>query len=129
MASSGGDGVHEVPNDAVGAYRTRTVGELVLPFLNEGVSFPGHLGGRVAVLTAVADDVAAGVYHLAQHQLGVADDGVVDVVVLVDVGGIVGGVDHGLARRHGHHHVVPGEAGPDAEYYVGAAQEIHYRRG
>src|SRR5262249_16705543 len=35
-----------------------------------------------------------------EHQRRVADHGMVDAVLLVDVGGVVGGMDDGLARRH-----------------------------
>ena len=34
------------------------------------------------------------------HQRGVADHGVIGAIFLVDVAGIVGGMDDGLARRH-----------------------------
>ena len=124
------NGVHEVPYYAVGTDRPRAVGQLVGPHIDEGVAFLSHLpDSGVVALAAVSHDFPASLYHLAQHQLGVANYGVVNVVVLVDVGGVVGGLNHGLARRDGHYHIVAGEAGANTEDNVGAANEVNHGAG
>ncbi len=121
-------GLHEVPNDPVGVYRHARVGQLGPPFSQPGVpvclNFPGR---RLALLAGLADDVPAGVDHLPEHQLGVADYRVVDVVVLIDIAGVVCRLNHRLAWRDVHAHSVLGEATADAEHHVRAAHEVVHR--
>ena len=91
---------------------------------NRAVAYGNDIDYVLVEVTAVADDSPAGLNHLAQHQLGVADDGQVYVVVLVDVGRVVGGLNHGLAGGHVHAHAVLGEASDDSENEVGPEDEV-----
>ena len=119
------DGVHEVPDYPVGCHGDLRGREFGPPLAEPAFPLGLHLfGGRLVVLAAVAYDLLAGFDHLAQDQLGVAHDGKVDVVVLVDVGGVVGGLDQRLSRGKVHRHAVLGPTGPNSEQEVGAAEEM-----
>ena len=61
---------------------------------------------------------------LAEYELGVADDGEVDGVFGVDVGGVVGGLNHDLASGDGGGGEGLLEAGADAEDEVALGEEV-----
>ena len=124
------DGLHEVPNDPVGVYGSVVVGQLGMPLFYPGLPLDVYLPLRCPVFApAVAHDLPAGVDHLPQHQLGVSQYGVLDVVVLVDVPSVVGRLNEGLAAGDVHGHAVLGEARADAEDEVRAAHEMVQRTG
>ena len=125
------NGVHYVPNHPVGVERRFVGGEpgqpLVQPFL-PGSSYLVNqfLVGGMALIPGLPFQF---IQELAQHQLGVAHHRVMALVVLVNVGVGIGGVDDGLARRDGGGEVALDEAAPDTKYQVGAGQKAVHRPG
>ena len=84
--------MHEVVNDAVGVDGRAVVRQLGSPLGQPTVSLGLNLPCRCVVIgAAFTHYLPAGFYHLTEHQLGVAHDGVVDIVILVNVLGVVGG--------------------------------------
>ena len=119
------DGVHQVPHHAVGVERRLVGGAQRHPLLGVLILDPLHLVHRAAAAVALGPGLTLDLLdHLREHQLGVADDRVVEVVVLVEVDGVDGALHHHLAAGDLSRGEVAGEARADAEDRVGLVEEV-----
>src|SRR5262249_40995010 len=59
-----------------------------------------------------------------EHQRSVTDHGMVDAVLLVDVGSVVGGMDDGLTDGHAGPERGAGEARTDGQHEIGFRHEL-----
>src|SRR5215472_3517653 len=100
--------------------------ELLVPFSEPGFLRGGHLllerGERVAPACALlpadlGDD-------LIEHQRGIADHGMVDAVLLVDIRGVIGRMDNRLAGRHARAERGAREARADRQHEVRFGHEV-----
>src|SRR5260370_32416835 len=84
---------------------------------------------RLDVVTTTCLGEAASDFldQLAQHEAGIADDSLINRVVLVDIAAIAGDLDHRLARGNRGGESAPSEAAADAKHQIRADQEV--RRG
>ena len=69
-------------------------------------------------------EVFASFDELLQHELGVPDDRIVDVIIFIYIYRVICRMDKDLTRRDGRGHTVLGEGRTDPEYYVGSTQEV-----
>ena len=105
------------------------VGALGLPFgeplgLERGDALL-HAAGAVVGLAVVALRHRLG--ERRERELGIANEGVLHLHVLVEIHRIEGGVDDGLAAGHGHAEAGEREAAADAEDHVGIGEEGLHR--
>ena len=92
------DSLHEIPYHPIGVDGTGVIGKFGRPIPQPGVPlglyFPGY---SLVVPPVLPNDVAAGINHLSQDQLGVTHQRPVYVVILVDVPGVVGALNQYFA--------------------------------
>ena len=91
-------------------------------------------GGELAVVAIAVgqDEILSRPHPLdqrLQRELGVADQGITDAEIFVQVSRIEGGVNDRLALRHGYAVVGGGEAAADAQDHIGIPQELEDRFG
>ena len=124
------NGVHDVPNDAVGIQRHFVAGEAGQPFGHPRLAAGGDFVGEILIGRALLGALRFQlVDELAQGQLGVAEDGVLGAMVLVDVAVAVGQVNQRLAGWNGHGEAAFGETDAGAEDDVAVGEEAMHRPG
>ena len=120
------DVAHQVSNDPVLVDGDLVGGQLRVPLVQELLLEGPYLGRDVPV---VASTRAVGLgldlgYERLKDQPGVADQGVVRLDVVVDVAGVVGGMDHDFARRYSLTIAGGREAAAYSEYQVRLLEEV-----
>ena len=125
------DGMQQVPYHAVRVERNLVRGEAVAPLLEPFFLYRFDFRcGPVRIRRATGPRLQFNlVDNLAQHQLRVTDYGQVDRVLAVDILGVVGRLNHHLARRHSSRDQRLLEAGADAKYEVALGEKVVHHTG